>query len=124
MVRKGSPVQVRLGAPSGRRSSVGQSSGIIIRESGVRVPAPLPLVSWGVGRGGFILGLYMGCGSIAIRLLRRKCANMRVQVTLACEECKRRNYRTMKNKKNNPDRIEFKKYCRWCGTHTSHKETK
>src|SRR5680860_921450 len=48
---------------------------------------------------------------------------MRVQVTLACEECKRRNYRTMKNKKNNPDRIEFKKYCRWCGTHTSHKET-
>lgn len=49
---------------------------------------------------------------------------MRVQITLACEECKRRNYRTVKNKKNNPDRIDFKKYCRWCGTHTDHKETK
>ncbi|MDK2905984.1 MAG: large subunit ribosomal protein, partial [Eubacteriaceae bacterium] len=29
---------------------------------------------------------------------------MRVKVTLACTECKQRNYDTMKNKKNNPDR--------------------
>ena len=33
---------------------------------------------------------------------------MRVKVTLACTECKQRNYNTMKNKKNNPDRIEMK----------------
>ncbi len=40
---------------------------------------------------------------------------MRTLVTLACTECKRRNYTTKKNKQNNPDRIELKKYCKWCG---------
>ena len=35
---------------------------------------------------------------------------MRVKVTLACSECKQRNYNTTKNKKNNPDRIELQKY--------------
>ncbi|MEW6540952.1 MAG: 50S ribosomal protein L33 [Bacillota bacterium] len=49
---------------------------------------------------------------------------MRVNVTLACTECKRRNYITTKNKKSDPNRIEMKKYCRWCGSHTLHKETK
>jgi large subunit ribosomal protein L33 len=49
---------------------------------------------------------------------------MRTGVTLACAECKRRNYITNKNKKNNPDRIELKKYCKHCKTHTSHKETR
>ena len=29
---------------------------------------------------------------------------MRVKVTLACSECKQRNYNTTKNKKNNPHR--------------------
>ena len=49
---------------------------------------------------------------------------VRVKVTLACTECKQRNYNTMKNKKNNPDRIEMNKYCRFCKKHTQHKETK
>lgn len=49
---------------------------------------------------------------------------MRVKITLACSECKRRNYDTMKNKKNNPDRMSFNKYCRYCSKHTLHKETK
>ncbi len=49
---------------------------------------------------------------------------MRVKVTLACNECKQRNYHTTKNKRNNPDRIELKKYCRFCKGHTNHKETK
>lgn len=49
---------------------------------------------------------------------------MRVDVTLACTQCKRRNYITTKNKKNDPSRIELKKYCRWCRAHTAHKETK
>ena len=39
---------------------------------------------------------------------------MRVKVMLACTECKQRNYNTMKNKKNDPDRIEMQKYCRFC----------
>ena len=49
---------------------------------------------------------------------------MRVKVTLSCTECKQRNYNTMKNKKNNPDRLEMNKYCRFCKKHTLHKETK
>ena len=32
---------------------------------------------------------------------------MRVKITLACTECKQRNYNTFKNKKNDPDRLEF-----------------
>ena len=49
---------------------------------------------------------------------------MRVKITLACTECKQRNYNTMKNKKNSPDRLEMNKYCRFCKKHTLHKETK
>ena len=49
---------------------------------------------------------------------------MRVKVTLACTECKQRNYNTVKNKKNDPDRIELKKYCKFCRKETLHKETK
>ncbi len=47
---------------------------------------------------------------------------MRVKVTLRCSECKQRNYNTMKNKKNDPDRLEMKKYCRFCRKHTVHNE--
>ena len=51
-------------------------------------------------------------------------AGVRVKITLACMECKQRNYNTMKNKRNNPDRIEMSKYCRFCKKHTAHKETR
>ena len=30
---------------------------------------------------------------------------MRVKITLRCNECKQRNYNTVKNKKNDPDQI-------------------
>lgn len=49
---------------------------------------------------------------------------MRDKITLECTECKRRNYDSMKNKKNTPDRVEMNKYCRFCKKHTAHKETK
>ena len=49
---------------------------------------------------------------------------MRVIITLECTECKQRNYTTTKNKKNTPERLEIKKYCRFCGGHRPHKETK
>lgn len=49
---------------------------------------------------------------------------MRVKITLACTECKNRNYVSKKNKKNDPDRLEMKKHCRHCNKHTLHKETK
>ena len=51
-------------------------------------------------------------------------SDKRVQVTLECTECKRRNYITMKNKINNRDRIEMKKYCRFERRHTVHRETR
>ena len=54
----------------------------------------------------------------------RMAAGARVKITLRCEECKQRNYNTFKNKKNDPDRLEFKKYCRFCRKHTLHKESK
>lgn len=48
----------------------------------------------------------------------------RAYITLACSECKERNYSTKKNKRNNPERIELEKFCSRCGKHTTHKETK
>ena len=49
---------------------------------------------------------------------------VRVKITLACTECKQRNYNMTKEKKNHPERMETKKYCRFCKKHTMHKETK
>ncbi len=49
---------------------------------------------------------------------------MRTKITLECTECKQRNYDTTKEKRNHPDRMETKKYCRFCRKHTLHKETK
>jgi large subunit ribosomal protein L33 len=48
----------------------------------------------------------------------------RVLVTLACVECKSRNYITEKNKKNDPERMELRKYCPRCREHRPHRETK
>jgi large subunit ribosomal protein L33 len=38
---------------------------------------------------------------------------VRIIITLACTECKRRNYTTTKNKRTTPDKLEFSKYCRF-----------
>jgi large subunit ribosomal protein L33 len=48
----------------------------------------------------------------------------RVNVTLECTQCRRRNYITEKNRHNNRERIELRKYCRWCSSHTAHRETR
>jgi large subunit ribosomal protein L33 len=50
--------------------------------------------------------------------------DVRPKITLACEECKHRNYITKKNRRNDPDRLEMKKFCPNCGTHRLHKETR
>ena len=49
---------------------------------------------------------------------------VRTKITLACTECKQRNYNMTKDKKTHPERMETKKYCRFCKKHTNHKETK
>ena len=59
------------------------------------------------------------------RILRKmEVEVVRTRITLACTECKQRNYNMTKDKKTHPDRMETKKYCRFCKTHTLHKETK
>lgn len=50
--------------------------------------------------------------------------DVRVNIVLACTECKQRNYNTQKSKKNTPDRVELNKYCRFCRKHTAHRETR
>ncbi|MCJ7828495.1 MAG: 50S ribosomal protein L33 [Dehalococcoidia bacterium] len=45
-------------------------------------------------------------------------------IQLACTQCQERTYTTGKNKKNDPQRLELKKYCPRCRTHTLHRETK
>jgi len=49
---------------------------------------------------------------------------VRTKMTLECTECKQRNYNTTKNKQAHPDRMETKKFCKFCKSHTMHKETK
>ncbi|NCD32699.1 MAG: 50S ribosomal protein L33 [Spartobacteria bacterium] len=48
----------------------------------------------------------------------------RETITLACTECKRRNYTTTKDKRLTPARLEKMKYCRFDRKHTLHRETK
>ncbi|NKB25152.1 MAG: 50S ribosomal protein L33 [Kiritimatiellae bacterium] len=45
-------------------------------------------------------------------------------ITLACTECKRRNYTSTRNKRTTSDRLEIKKYCRFDRKHTIHREVK
>ena len=57
----------------------------------------------------------------------------RILITLECTECRSNTnkrstgvsrYISQKNRRNNPERIELKKYCRRCNKHTIHKEIK
>jgi large subunit ribosomal protein L33 len=51
-------------------------------------------------------------------------SDKRPGITLECTQCKRRNYQTTKNKVNTRDRVELAKYCRWCRSHTAHRESR
>ena len=50
--------------------------------------------------------------------------DVRPKITMACTECKNRNYITKKNRRNDPDRMDLKKFCPFCRKHTLHKETR
>ena len=50
--------------------------------------------------------------------------DVRPKITLACQECKHRNYITKKNRRNDPDRLDLKKFCPNCRRHTDHRETR
>jgi large subunit ribosomal protein L33 len=53
-----------------------------------------------------------------------KATDVRPKITMACADCKERNYITTKNRRNDPDRITLKKLCSRCGKHTAHRETR
>lgn len=61
-----------------------------------------------------------------------KSKDVRVIITLKCTECSTRNcskkktnlYSTTKNRRNTPERLELKKFCRNCNLHTLHRELK
>ncbi|AHF96673.1 MULTISPECIES: 50S ribosomal protein L33 [Desulfurella] len=49
---------------------------------------------------------------------------MREIVYLACSQCKNKNYTSTRDKKKSKDKLELRKYCPHCNTHTIHKEVK
>jgi large subunit ribosomal protein L33 len=62
-----------------------------------------------------------------------KSKGTRILITLECTECRSNlnkrslgvsRYSTQKNRRNNPERLEFKKYCPYCNKATIHKEIK
>jgi len=48
----------------------------------------------------------------------------RVVIELACTECRNRNYTTSKNRRNDPDRMELRKFCPRCRGHRQHREAR
>ena len=46
------------------------------------------------------------------------------KVALQCTDCKRRNYTTVRNRKNGEGKLELRKFCKFEGKHTLHKEAK
>ena len=63
----------------------------------------------------------------------KKKKSQRVLITLECVKCRLNNtlgssnvsrYITQKNKRNTTNRLELKKYCRYCNKSTNHKEIK
>ena len=48
----------------------------------------------------------------------------RMLMTLGCTDCRERTYPTSKNRRNDPQRLELKKYCPRCRQHTLHREVR
>ncbi len=55
------------------------------------------------------------------RCYDKKMANEKL-VKMKCVECKNINYYTNRNKKKIKEKLELKKYCKFCQKHTLHKE--
>jgi large subunit ribosomal protein L33 len=55
---------------------------------------------------------------------QRSGIEMRETIHFQCTECSRINYNSTKDKKQNPERLELKKFCAFCRKRTPHKETK
>ncbi|MQG21663.1 MAG: 50S ribosomal protein L33 [SAR202 cluster bacterium] len=51
-------------------------------------------------------------------------SGQRTIMTLACTECRERNYTSSKNRRNDPSRLEFAKFCPRCRGHRLHREVR
>lgn len=51
-----------------------------------------------------------------------KKAETRIIIHLACTQCRERTYTTTKNRRNDPDRLELRKFCPRCRAYTPHRE--
>ena len=49
---------------------------------------------------------------------------VRMIITLECTECHERNYTSEKSRRNDPNRLEMRKFCPRCKVHRLHRETK
>ena len=56
--------------------------------------------------------------------MARKTADIRQVITLQCGDCQERNYTTVKNRHNDPNRVELRKYCSRCRSHKTHREVR
>jgi len=43
---------------------------------------------------------------------------------MRCIQCGENNYYTAKNRQNVPDKLTLRKFCKRCGKHTEHEETR
>ncbi len=48
----------------------------------------------------------------------------RIVITLECTDCGSRGYVSSKNRRNSPDRLQARKFCRACRGHRLHRETR
>ena len=56
--------------------------------------------------------------------MARKRGEVRPIITLACADCRDRNYTTVKNQRSDPQRLELSKYCPRCRRHMAHREVR
>ena len=56
--------------------------------------------------------------------MAKKAKADRLTITLECTACRERNYTTEKNRRNDPGRLELKKFCTRCRSHQLHRETR
>ena len=55
-----------------------------------------------------------------------KKSDARGVITLGCEECRERTYHTSKNRRNDPQRLQLRKFCPHpsCRRHVMHREVR
>ena len=123
MVRRRSAVRIRMGAQSGIAQVVEQAAHNRCVTGSSPVTATHSSRLWGRSSGRLLSYAFIR-SSVRPRSTHVAATDVRPKITLACVECKERNYITKKNRRNDPDRLELKKFCPRCKTHTAHRETR